>query len=113
MVDVDGPRLLTHLGIDRKMIAELSTLRFVEDRRNLMVLGPPEVGGSPIWPSRSASLPPRPGYRTYLTADARERWRTPGVDQLRPEGGIAAPQPCPVLLALVARSSPLKTAKDL
>jgi DNA replication protein DnaC len=31
-------------SIDRAVIAELSTLRFVEDKRNLLFLGPPGVG---------------------------------------------------------------------
>ena len=33
-------------GLDRKLIAELSTLRFVEERRNVILLGPPGVGKS-------------------------------------------------------------------
>lgn len=31
-------------SIDRAVIAELSTLRFVEERRNVLLLGPPGVG---------------------------------------------------------------------
>ena len=31
-------------GIDRKVVAELSTLRFVEEKRNVILLGPPGVG---------------------------------------------------------------------
>jgi DNA replication protein DnaC len=31
-------------SLDRKLVAELSTLRFVEDRRNVILLGPPGVG---------------------------------------------------------------------
>jgi DNA replication protein DnaC len=31
-------------SLDRKQIAELSTLRFVEERRNVLLLGPPGVG---------------------------------------------------------------------
>jgi DNA replication protein DnaC len=31
-------------SLDRKLIAELSTLRFVEEKRNVMLLGPPGVG---------------------------------------------------------------------
>ncbi len=30
--------------LDRALIAELSTLRFVEERRNVLLLGPPGVG---------------------------------------------------------------------
>jgi len=31
-------------SLDRKVLAELSTLRFVEERRNVILLGPPGVG---------------------------------------------------------------------
>ena len=33
--------------LDRASVAELSTLRFVEERRNVLLLGPPGVGKSP------------------------------------------------------------------
>jgi DNA replication protein DnaC len=31
-------------SLDRKVVAELSTLRFVEEKRNVILLGPPGVG---------------------------------------------------------------------
>jgi flagellar biosynthesis GTPase FlhF len=31
-------------SLDRKLVAELSTLRFVEEKRNVVLLGPPGVG---------------------------------------------------------------------
>jgi DNA replication protein DnaC len=31
-------------GVDRRVVAELSTLRFVEEKRNVILLGPPGVG---------------------------------------------------------------------
>jgi DNA replication protein DnaC len=33
-----------HPSVDRKVEGELSTLRFVEERRNVMLLSPPGVG---------------------------------------------------------------------
>lgn len=46
-------------SLDRKVLAELSTLRFVEERRNVILLGPPGVGKA-TWRSPSASPPPKP-----------------------------------------------------
>ena len=45
-------------SLDRKQVAELSTLRFVEERRNVVLLGPPGVGKlQPAHsPSRSHTL---------------------------------------------------------
>ena len=33
--------------LDRALVAELSTLRFVEERRDVLLLGPPGVGNTP------------------------------------------------------------------
>ena len=51
------------------MIAELSTLRFVEERRNALFLGPPGVGKT-ISRSRSGIAATEAGYRTYFTTAA-------------------------------------------
>jgi hypothetical protein len=47
-------------SLDRKLIADLSTLRFIEERKNIILLGPPGVG-RPIWPSDLVLPHPTPG----------------------------------------------------
>jgi DNA replication protein DnaC len=54
-------------GIDRKVVAELSTLRFVEERRNVILLGPPGVGKSHLAIALGIAATDA-GYRTYFTA---------------------------------------------
>jgi DNA replication protein DnaC len=42
-------------GLDRKLIEELATLRFVEERSNVLLIGPPGVGRRCwrwLWPTR-------------------------------------------------------------
>ena len=56
-------------GIDRKVVAELSTLRFVEERRNFILLGPPGVGKSHLAIALGVAAT-EAGYRTYFTAAA-------------------------------------------
>ena len=56
-------------GIDRKVVAELSTLRFVEERRNVILLGPPGVGKSHLAIALGIAATDA-GYRTYFTAAA-------------------------------------------
>ncbi len=53
-------------SIDRAVIAELSTLRFVEERRNALFLGPPGVGKTHIAISLGIAAT-EAGYRTYFT----------------------------------------------
>ena len=56
-------------SIDRAMIAELSTLRFVEERRNALFLGPPGVGKSHLAIALGIAAT-EAGYRTYFTTAA-------------------------------------------
>jgi DNA replication protein DnaC len=56
-------------SIDRAVIAELSTLRFVEERRNALFLGPPGVGKSHLAIALGIAAT-EAGYRTYFTTAA-------------------------------------------
>ena len=53
-------------SIDRAVIAELSTLRFVEERRNALFLGPPGVGKSHLAIALGIAAT-EAGFRTYVT----------------------------------------------
>jgi DNA replication protein DnaC len=53
-------------SVDRKVVGELSTLRFVEERRNVLLLGPPGVGKSHLAISLGIAAT-EAGYRTYFT----------------------------------------------
>ncbi len=54
-------------SIDRKVVSELSTLRFVEERRNVLLLGPPGVGKSHLAIALGIHAT-EAGYRTYFTS---------------------------------------------
>jgi DNA replication protein DnaC len=56
-------------SLDRKVVAELSTLRFVEERRNVVLLGPPGVGKSHLAIALGIAAT-EAGYRTYFTSAA-------------------------------------------
>lgn len=53
-------------SIDRAIVGELSTLRFVEERRNVLLLGPPGVGKSHLAIGLGIAAT-EAGYRTYFT----------------------------------------------
>lgn len=53
--------------LDRKQIAELSTLRFVEEKQNVILLGPPGVGKSHLAIAFGIAAT-EAGYRTYFTS---------------------------------------------
>jgi DNA replication protein DnaC len=56
-------------SIDRGVIAELSTLRFIEERRNVILLGPPGVGKSHLAIALGL-LALNAGYRVRFTSAA-------------------------------------------
>jgi DNA replication protein DnaC len=56
-------------GVDRRVVAELSTLRFVEEKRNVILLGPPGVGKSHLAIALGVAATDA-GYRTYFTSAA-------------------------------------------
>lgn len=53
-------------SIDRSILGELSTLRFVEEKRNVLLLGPPGVGKSHLAIGLGIAAT-EAGYRTYFT----------------------------------------------
>ena len=56
-------------GIDKKLVAELATLRFLEDATNVLFIGPPGVGKTMLAVALArASI--KAGYRTYYTTAA-------------------------------------------
>ena len=56
-------------GIDKKLVRELATLRFLEDATNVLFIGPPGVGKTMLAVALArASI--EAGYRTYYTTAA-------------------------------------------
>src|SRR3954464_11423077 len=56
-------------ALDRQLVAELSTLRFVEEHRNVLLLGPPGVGKSHLAIALGIAAT-EAGSRTYFTTAA-------------------------------------------
>lgn len=46
--------------LDRQKVLSLFDLTFIQQKGNVIFLGPPGVGGKTIWPYRSPSRPARP-----------------------------------------------------
>ena len=74
-------------NLDRKVLAELSTLRFVEDHRNVILLGPPGVGKTHLAIALGVAAT-EAGYRTYFTsasdlAQALQAAHLEGLAQLK------------------------------
>ena len=75
-------------SIDRKLVRELATLRFLDDATNVLLIGPPGVGKTMLAVGLGHAAVAA-GYRTYYTtaADLVARCH-------RPPSRAAGPPPC-------------------
>lgn len=71
-------------ALDRRLVAELATLRFVAEATNVLILGPPGVArrcwrcASGAWPARRATASTTPRRRTWWRAFTGPPWRAAG-----------------------------------
>jgi DNA replication protein DnaC len=81
-------------GIDRALVNELATLRFVEEKANLLLIGPPGVGKTMLAIALGLKAV-QAGYRVHYTTAADLVARTRAADQGRWENTLrfwAGPQ---------------------
>jgi DNA replication protein DnaC len=79
-------------SLDRKQIAELSTLRFIEEHRSIILLGPPGVGKAHLAIALGVAASDA-GYRTLFTSAADMVHTLQAAHRRAPCAFV----PCPIL----------------